>query len=163
MPHKMRHTVRHIMMILTASAAILGAVANPATAGAFSEFYGTWSGGGNAIFNGGTREKLLCKGYYTGKQPQLKLALRCASRGQKIDMRAVLTGNGANVTGTWEERTFNASGAVSGTLKDKKLKVKLEGGLSGTLTVSLGNKTQMVSLDTEGSTLSGVKLKLERR
>lgn len=135
----------------------------PVFAGPFTDFYGTWSGRGNAVFNGGARESLMCKAYYTGKNSNLKLALRCASQSNKIDMRAALTGNGQDITGTWEERTFNAQGSVEGSLKGKRLQVTLDGGITGTLILSLGSDSQLVSLNTEGATLTGVHLKLTRR
>ena len=132
-------------------------------AGPFSAFHGTWSGRGNAIFNGGVREKLMCKGYYSGKDASLSLALRCASPSNKIDLRAKLNGAGSTVSGSWEERTFNASGAVTGSVADTRLNLKLDGGISGKLTVSLGDNSQLVSLNTDGSSLTGVHLKLTRR
>jgi len=144
-------------------ALLLALMAIPSTAGPFNGFYGTWTGRGNAIFNGGAREALMCKAYYTGKDSDLKLALRCASPSNKIDMRAALTGQGQTVTGTWEERTFNSQGSVSGSVKGKRLQVKLAGGITGTLILSLGADSQLVSLNTEGATLTGVHLKLKRR
>ena len=132
-------------------------------AGPFSGYYGTWSGRGAAIFSGGVRESLMCKGYYTGANADLKLALRCASPSNKIDMRASLSGAGSKVTGTWEERTFNADGDVTGSLDAKRMQLKLNGGISGTLIVSLGENSQLVSINTDGSTLTGVQLKLTRR
>ncbi len=136
---------------------------SPSSAGPFNDFYGTWSGRGNAIFNGGAREALMCKAYYTGKDSDLKLALRCASPSNKIDMRAALTGQGQAVAGTWEERTFNTQGSISGSVKGKRLQVKLDGGITGTLVLSLGADSQLVSLNAEGATLTGVHLKLQRR
>jgi len=142
---------------------MLLSLATPASAGPFNDFYGTWSGRGNAIFNGGAREALACKAYYTGQDSNLKLALRCASPSNKIDMRAALTDTGKVVTGTWEERTFNSQGSISGSVTNTQLKVKLAGGITGTLILSLGPDSQLVSLNTDGGTLSGVHLKLKRK
>lgn len=157
--HRMRGLASRVALI----GILLACFAAPGVAGPFADFYGTWSGRGNAIFNGGARESLMCKAYYTGKDSDLKLALRCASKSNKIDMRAALTGNGQAITGTWEERTFNAEGSVAGSLKNKRLQVNLIGGITGTLILSLGSNSQLVSLNTQGATLTGVHLKLKRR
>lgn len=151
---------------LRATLALLAliAAAPAGAAGPFDAFYGTWSGSGNAIFTNGARESLMCKGYYSGEKSGLKLALRCASPSNRIDMRASLSGgDGSAITGTWEERTFNAEGSVSGKLNDNRLTAQLAGGISGTLTLSLARDTQLVSIDSHGTTFSGVKLKLKRR
>lgn len=150
--------------LIISVALALSALSTPLSAASpFSGFYGTWSGRGNAIFNGGAREALLCKGYYTGKGNDLRLALRCASKSNKIDLRAKLSGTNTTIQGTWEERTFNAEGSVVGTLSGKKITARLNGGIVGTLKLSLGAGTQLVSLNTAGGTLSGVHLKLKRR
>ncbi len=150
---------RRALLVVT----LVASLASPASADPFNDFYGTWSGRGNAIFNGSAREALACKAYYTGKDSDLKLALRCASPSNKIDMRAALKGKGQTVTGTWEERTFNTEGSVAGSVTDKQLKVELSGGITGTLVLSLGADSQLLSLNAEGGTLTGVHLKLKRR
>ena len=148
---------------LALSVIVASLTATPVLAGPFSAFYGTWSGRGHATFNGGARENLMCKGYYTGKGQSMNMALRCASPSNKIDMRVKLTGNGKTVTGNWEERTFNASGTGTGSISNTHLKLKLEGGIIGQLNVSLGTDSQLVSLKTEGGVLTAVHLKLKRR
>lgn len=142
-------------------AMVMLAGAQPALA--FDNFYGTWSGSGNAIFSGGAREALLCKGYYTGEKTALNLALRCASRDNRIDLRAKLTSEGGQVSGQWEERTFNAAGTVAGTHAGNQLAFKLTGGITGTMKVSLTDNTQLVSINADHGALDGVQLKLKRR
>lgn len=163
LPPFVRSTAKMIPTRAAVMIFALLATATASSAGPFNDFYGTWSGHGNAIFNGGAREALLCKGYYSGEGGDLKLALRCASPSSKIDMRAQLKGSGTEITGTWEERTFNAQGAIDGKLSGQKLHANLTGGITGTLKLSLGSNSQLVSLNTEGSALTMVQLKLKRR
>lgn len=129
----------------------------------FSNFYGTWGGSGSAIFSKGSRESLRCTAYYTGKAPTLKLAIRCASPSNKIELRANLRANGDRVTGSWEERSFNATGDGNGTLKGDELNVTISGGITGQLIVSTGAKDQLVSLKSSGTALDSVNLRLKRR
>jgi len=44
----------------------------------------------------------------------MTLSLRCASPSNRIELRASLVSRGDRLTGTWEERSYNASGNVSG-------------------------------------------------
>lgn len=161
-PRARRNTHRHhTSWALIVAFYLAGFAAHPAHA--FDGFYGTWSGSGNAIFSGGARESLLCKGYYTGKKPTLNLALRCASRDNRIDLRAKLKSSNTTLTGHWEERTFNATGTVSGTHKTGRLQFKLTGGITGSMSVSLSNNTQLVSIEADAGALNAVQLKLRRR
>lgn len=129
----------------------------------FANFYGTWGGSGSAIFSQGKRESLRCTAYYTGDKPTLKLAIRCASSSNKIELRANLTADGNRVTGQWEERSYNATGDGSGSLNGNDLKVTISGGVTGQLIVSTGDKDQLVSLKSSGTALDSVNLRLKRR
>lgn len=158
---KLKPGHRNTLWTLFACVFLVAAALQPAHA--FDNFYGTWSGSGNAIFSGGAREALLCKGYYTGEKTALNLALRCASRDNRIDLRAKLTSEGGQVSGQWEERTFNAAGTVAGTHAGNQLAFKLTGGITGTMKVSLTDNTQLVSINADHGALDGVQLKLKRR
>lgn len=128
----------------------------------FRDFYGTWRGGGSALFSDGKRERLRCTAYYSGGTGVLKLAIRCASPSNKIEMRAALTANSETVTGEWEERTFNAAGIGTGRIADNSLNLKISGGVEGELAVSTDGDDQLVSVKSEGTALTGVNLKLKR-
>ena len=92
----------------------------------------------------------------------MKLAIRCASPSNKIEMRAALTANSETVTGEWEERTFNAAGIGTGRIADNSLNLKISGGVEGELAVSTDGDDQLVSVKSEGTALTGVNLKLKR-
>ena len=53
---------------------------------------GFWIGPGRIEFEAGTSEALLCKAYYTTPHQanRLSIVLRCASRSNKIELRAKL-------------------------------------------------------------------------
>lgn len=96
----------------------------------FGSMLGFWIGPGRIEFDAGTSEALLCKAYYTTSHQtdRLSIVLRCASPSQKIELRAQLVANGPNLTGTWEERTYNASGTVTGQAKDQQISLSIDGG-----------------------------------
>lgn len=130
----------------------------------FSSLAGTWSGAGQIRLEGGKHESIRCRAYYTMQDKQkLGMAIRCASSSNKIEMRASLTYSDGRITGEWEERTFNASGHVSGTSSGNHMTLNIDGGgLTGSLAVRLGDKSQLVSISTTGSAFRGLNLSLTR-
>jgi len=139
-----------------------------AHAGPFAGFTGTWSGGGSVRLFGGKSEKIRCRAYYTPKSSGrgLGMAIRCASAGNKFELRAQLNGSGRSVSGSWEERTFNTSGRVSGTASSGKMKLRINGPVQGSVSISTKGRKQWVSIATSTSDGSGsmrISIKLKRR
>lgn len=130
-----------------------------------SKLAGSWSGSGTIRFEGGQSERLTCRGYYTIKDggAGIGLALRCASSSAKIDLRSLLNYQGGRVSGSWEERTFNATGGVSGRASSGNMNLAISGGgLSGSMSVSFSGSSQAVSINTSGTSLNGVSINLHR-
>ncbi len=151
--------------VLAASASAILLIGAPAVAGSpFSALVGTWSGKGTAHLEGGKRERLSCKGYYSGSGgSELRLNILCANPSTKVELRSVLKYSGGRITGTWEERNFNQTGTISGSATDDKLRLSIGGpALTGRLSVSLGGEKQSVSLSTNGSALKGVSITFAR-
>jgi hypothetical protein len=151
--------------VLTASAMAVLMIGVPAVAGSpFSALVGTWSGKGTARLEGGKSEKLSCKGYYSSSGgSELKLNIICANASTKVELRSVLKYAGGKVTGTWEERNYNQTGTITGSADDSKMRLTIGGGgLTGSLSVSIGGATQSVSLSTQGSVLKGVNINFAR-
>lgn len=153
---------------LPAAATALWLVAVPGPASAESPFMalsGTWSGAGQVRFAGGKSEQLKCKAYYTPKDTgaSMGLAIRCASSSTTINLRATLSFSSGKVSGNWEERTFNASGAVSGQASAGKINLSISGGgFSGSMAVGTTGGSQSVVIQTEGIGLRSVNINLSR-
>ncbi len=156
---------RGMATVLAASATAILLIGAPAVAGSpFAELVGTWSGKGTAHLEGGKNERLSCKGYYSGSGgSELRLNIICANPSTKVELRSVLKYAGGRVTGTWEERNYNQAGTISGSATDDKLRLSINGaGLKGSLSVSIGESKQSVSLSTQGSVLKGVSITFAR-
>ena len=125
---------------------------------------GTWSGPGEAVLDSGETEKMMCKGYYTGQgNGGLGLAIRCANPSSKIDLRASLTFSNGDIAGTWEERTYNAGGTVSGKATAGTVTLKVDGsGGDASMAVAITGATHSVSITTQGTGLKSVKINLSR-
>lgn len=148
-----------------ATAVCLAVSAEAAAQNPFATLAGTWSGAGQIKLEGGKSEAIRCKAYYTTNSggAGLGMAIRCASASNKIEMRASLTYADGNVAGSWEERTFNAAGQVTGKASADRMSLSIDGGgLNGRMSVRLGSSSQSVTISTSGSTFRGLDLSLSR-
>ena len=147
-----------------AAAALLSA---PSTAAdtVFSTFNGNWSGNGQIRLDSGASERIKCNAYYTPKEAGagLGLAIRCASASYKIELRSQLKSHGGKISGSWEERTFNAAGDVTGLATGTRISLSVAGGgMTGTMSVSASGETQSVTITTQGTGLKSVNINLSR-
>ena len=161
----MKTLIRKAAPVLLATAALAGAfMATPskeASASAVDGLLGSWRGGGTARYDSGT-ERLSCNAYYTGGGSSLGLAIRCKSPTSKVEIRSKLRVSGNRVTGTWEERTFNASGSASGSSLPGRLSIRISGTVRGSMNVSYTKSRQSVSISTTGTSLRSVSLSFTR-
>jgi hypothetical protein len=90
------------------------------------------------------------------------MAIRCQSETSNVEIRSKLSESGGRITGTWEERTFNASGTASGQVSGGKISIAVSGGVTGTMLVSYTPSRQSVSITTQGIALKSVSIDLTR-
>ena len=131
----------------------------------FAGLTGSWRGSAQVRLASGSSETLKCQAYYTPKDTgaELGLAIRCASASNRIELRAQLTAEGGKVSGSWEERTYNAAGAVTGQAVDGRLNLAIDGGaFKGSMAVRTTGASQTVNIKTEGIALQGVNINLSR-
>jgi hypothetical protein len=152
-------------------AAVAGAwiaLASSLPAGAASPFAGlsgSWSGRGEIRLENDRSEAIRCRAHYDPRGGSaLGLDLRCASAGNRIELRASLRSRGSRVFGTWEERSYNTAGSVSGRASGNTLRLSINGGgLSGFMRVTTIGRSQSISVRTDGTGLRGVSIRLRRR
>jgi hypothetical protein len=145
--------------------ATLGAGPGIAAGMPFDTLSGTWAGGGNLAYDSGAPDKLECLGYYksSGAGSNLSIAIRCKGD-TKLELRTKLDYQGGKLSGTWEERTYNASGEATGTATENKLNVQFSGSLSGSMAIEFTPSTQSISVSilTTESGLKGAQVNLAR-
>jgi hypothetical protein len=133
----------------------------------FNVLNGTWAGAGTLIYDSGAPDKLTCLGYYrsTNDGKSLGVALRCKGQPDKIEFRTKLTSADGKISGTWEERTNNASGTASGTATANNIHLDFDGGLRGTMSIEFSASSQAVAvtISTDGSEIKGAQVTLNRR
>ena len=129
----------------------------------FDALLGSWAGSGQVRYQDGRSESVRCTAYYTEGGQRLKLAIRCRSSGNEIEIRGQLIAREDAVSGTWEERTFNASGEASGRVSRNQLTLSVTGGgFSGSMSVAYGTGRQVVTISTQGIAMRGVNVTMSR-
>src|SRR5262245_57508661 len=108
----------------------------------FDTLLGTWRGSGQVQLSQGKTERLKCNAYYTGGGSQLGMAIRCQSESSNVEIRSKLSQSGGRITGTWEERTFNAQGNASGQATNGKITLSISGSVIGSMQVSYSASRQ---------------------
>jgi hypothetical protein len=163
----MRRLIRRAAPIFLATATIFGVfVVAPsqsvvAKSTPFDALLGSWRGTGKVQLTSG-QERLSCNAYYTGGGTQLGMAIRCKSETSKVEIRSKLKLSGSRISGSWEERTYNAAGKATGTAKPGRISLRVSGGVSGTMNVSYSRSRQTVSITTQGIALKSVSISLTR-
>ena len=161
----MKFMIRKAAPVLLATAALAGVfMSTPsklASASAVDGLLGSWRGGGTARYESGS-ERLSCNAYYRGGGSSLGLSVICNSPTSKVHIRSNLRVSGNSVSGSWEERTYNAAGSASGSLTPGRLNIRISGTVRGSMTVNFTQSRQNVSISTRGTSLRGVSMSLSR-
>jgi hypothetical protein len=145
-------------------AATVSLSANSAAANASLDVLaGSWRGDGTMSFESGKTESISCNGYYKGAG-NFSVVIRCKGTTSDFELRSKLESNGEKVSGSWEERTYNAAGDASGTASAGKLNVQFSGSLTGSLEMSFSSSSQSVSISvgTKGAGIKGLRVSLDR-
>jgi hypothetical protein len=161
----MRLTFTSPLRLLTALALIVALVpswSSQAATNAFDALLGSWRGNGQILLSDGRTERLKCNAYYTGGGSHLGMAIRCQSETSNVEIRSKLSQTGSRISGTWEERTYNAEGTASGTATGDKISLQISGGVTGTMQVSFSRSRQSVAISTQGIALKNVTIDLTR-
>jgi hypothetical protein len=140
-----------------------GGAATSSAVTLFDTLMGAWSGSGQIRYDDGQSEGVRCTAYYSGSGERLRLAIRCKSDSTEVEIRGLLARQGEKLSGTWEERTFNAAGEASGRVAGDKLSLSVTGGgFSGSMTVTYAGSRQTVTISTQGIRMRSVNVTLGR-
>ncbi len=159
----LKSIVAQLAALALVSAAV-GLSANSAAADAgLDVLSGSWRGGGTMSFENGKSESISCNGYYKGGD-NFSVVIRCKGTSSNFELRSKLESSGDKVSGSWEERTYNASGDASGSASPGSLHVQFSGSLKGSLAMSFSSSSQSVSVSvgTKGAGIKGVNVSLQR-
>ncbi|MGE0766487.1 MAG: hypothetical protein AB7L90_08490 [Hyphomicrobiaceae bacterium] len=157
-----RQRVAVVFAGLLAMVSAGGAAAD--SSAAVSTLLGSWSGNGRITYTDGASEGIHCNAYYSGGGNELKMAIQCQSEKNPIHVRSQLRIEGSRASGSWEERTFNASGSASGSVGSGSMSLNVSGGgFTGTMSVSFGKLSHSVSISTKGIAMSRATMSFSKR
>jgi hypothetical protein len=162
---EMNSIVKLTALVVISCLYILPSVASDKPQSSFNDFNGSWTGSGTLSLTSGNIESLKCKAYYTpqNKGQGLGVAIRCASASSALELRAALTAAGDKINGSWEERTYNAAGDVSGGFGDRQIDLAIKGGaFNGSMRVTMDGPSQKVAIQADGIALKAINLSLTR-
>jgi hypothetical protein len=129
----------------------------------FQGLLGAWSGSGQIRYGDGSSERVRCSAYYSEAGRSLRLAIRCRSAANQVEIRGLLTRQGGLLVGTWEERTFNVSGDASGRMTSGRINLSIMGGgFAGSMSVAYSGSRQSVVISIQGMSMQGVNITLTR-
>lgn len=129
-----------------------------------STLLGNWGGSGRVSYTDGSSETIRCTAYYTGGGSELHMAIQCQGQGNPIHMRSRLKVDGNRASGSWEERTFNASGEASGRVSGDNMSLTMSGGgFTGSMSVSFSKSQHSVAITTQGIGMTKASISLNRR
>jgi len=138
--------------------------AHAVDAGPIGTLLGSWGGSGRISYTDGSSEGIRCTANYTGGGNELRMAIRCQSDKNPIDIRSRLKIEGNRASGEWEERTFNASGTASGSVSGNRISLGISGGgLTGSMAISFSKSSHNVSISTQGIPMSSATMNFSRR
>jgi hypothetical protein len=152
-------------MAAAALATCAALAATVAAAGPIDEMSGYWSGNGTVVLASGNPERVKCAvTYKIGEgSTQIKQSMRCASGDYSINASAELNVKGAQVSGSWEEKTYAAVGQVTGRYSGSDLVLSIQGAnFTAAMSVSLSACKQSINITPKGLDVTRISLALTK-
>jgi hypothetical protein len=135
----------------------------PASAQQFNQFVGNWSGSGTITVRDGGRERLRCRGQFTGGGNALAMALRCASDSYRFELQSDIKVEGGNISGSWNELTRHVYGTISGRATNSRIDATaVAAGFTAAISLAARGNSQQVMISAPGSEISEVSISLSR-
>ena len=154
----MKQSIWLVAVLGWVAASAIGARAN-----SIDDLNGYWTGSGSVVLASGNTERVKCAVTYkvTDGGGQIRQSLRCASTDYKIEAHAELQLKGALVTGSWEERTYSATGQVRGRYTGNDFVLAIEGAnFSAAMNISLSTCKQSINISPHGLDVTRISLGL---
>jgi hypothetical protein len=124
---------------------------------------GFWSGSGSVVLANGKTERVKCSVFYkvTEEGTAIRQAMRCASADYKIDALTELKIRGDKVSGSWEEKTYSATGEITGKYANDNMVLSIKGAtFSAAMNVTLSDCKQNISISPQGLDVTRISIGL---
>lgn len=157
-----RHAIGRKLAVPALAAIMAGGIAAQA-ASPLSDLPGRWSGWGNVVLANGSSEQMKCVATYflQNEGDGIQQNLRCASSSYKIDSTANLVLKGTQVSGVWEEKTWAATGQVSGKVSGNAFDLAIRGpNFTAAMAVTTSSCKQSINIAPQGFDISKITIGL---
>jgi hypothetical protein len=138
--------------------------ASAASASSLNDLPGKWSGWGSIQLANGNTERVKCVAEYAVRgSTNVQQNLRCASQSYKIDATAKLNVANGEVSGDWEEKSFQAVGSVAGKANGGNFNLSIQGLIfSAAMAVATNGCKQSINITPQGFDISKISIGLGR-
>jgi hypothetical protein len=155
MPNFARRTAAILVLMLGA----WGAQADP-----IGDLNGYWTGGGTVALTNGKTERVKCQVIYKAEGgSSIRQSMRCASADYSINSLAELSVRGGSVSGSWEEKTYAAKGAVSGRVNNEGFALSIQGAsFTASMNVTVSTCKQSLNISPQGLEVTRVAISLAK-
>ena len=136
-----------------------------AEAGPIEDMAGYWTGAGTVVLKGGDTERVKCAVLYKvgAGGTRIRQTLRCASADYNINGAAELRVQGAQVSGSWEEKTYSATGEVSGRYSGSSFSLSIQGAsFTAAMNVGLSSCKQSITITPKGLDVRRISMNLAK-
>jgi len=137
----------------------------PATAGPIDDLTGYWTGSGTVLLTNGSTERVKCAVVYkvAGGGTRIRQTMRCASADYNISAAAELRVQGAQVSGNWEEKTYSATGDVSGRYTGSSFVLAIQApSFTAGMNVGLSSCKQSITITPKGIDVRRITMNLAK-
>lgn len=151
--------------IAAASCLLLAMSVSAMAASPFEELSGYWTGAGSVTLSSGNTERVKCAVTYRVSEGggQIKQSIRCASTDYSINASADLRVKGEHVTGSWEEKTYSATGEVSGRYTGSSFVLSIQGAnFTAAMNVSVSACKQSINISPKGLDVNRISIGLAK-
>ena len=165
-PLRSTRQVAAVLVGVAAGLAPVHAERGSQASGPFSDFVGSWAGSGTVNLANGSSERIRCNAAYaTGSDSSnLRSVIRCASDSYKFELASDVTNQGGRFAGAWRESTRNIAGQIAGTSKSGELQAAIDmPGFKAGLNIATRGNRQVVSIQSQGTELTGISISLARK
>lgn len=162
MTPKLARTAAGLVAVLS----ILAANGTPASAGAFNDLAGSWSGAGTLTRKSAGNERLRCQARYdvgSGGE-QVNLRITCASDSFKFDLTGYMSNNSGTISGQWSEPNYNSTGSLDGRVSEGRINAHAVGNtFSAYISVNTQGNRQSVTIQPQETDVTRVALSFQKR
>lgn len=136
-----------VFAVLLAGVTLLPLTASARSENPFDDLKGSWRGSGTLSPLGGDQEHVSCRVSYNVSGASTTQTMTCAGTDYKVTTNANLSVSGGRISGSWSESLTGASGSVSGSAKNGKVRARISGDkFNGLMSINVSGSSHSINI-----------------